>query len=56
VGQKLADRVSDMAIHYTNLIKKWNSGQIILFVYKSELSDAFIGHRLIKDILKKEEL
>jgi len=56
VGQEFADHVFDMAIYYTNLSRKWSSGQVILFVHKSELGDAFIGYGVIEGVLKKDEL
>jgi hypothetical protein len=56
VGDELADHVFDMAIYYTNLNRKWSSGQVILFVHKLEFGDAFIGHGVIERILEKDEL
>lgn len=56
VGQELADHVFDVAIYYTNLNRKWSAGQIILFIHKLGLGDAFIGYGVIERILKKDEL
>ncbi len=56
IDQKLADRVFDTAIYYTNLSRKWSSGQVIFFVHKTELGDSFIGYGVIGRILKKDEL
>lgn len=55
-GKELADHVFDMAIYYTNLSRKWGSGQVILFVSKSELGDAFIGYGVIGRVLAKDAL
>jgi hypothetical protein len=56
VGEELVDHVFDMAIYYTNLNRKWSSGQVILFVHKLEFGDAFIGYGVIERILEKDEL
>lgn len=56
VGEELANHVFDMAIYYTNLNRKWSSGQVVLFVHKVEFGDAFIGYGAIMRILEKHEL
>jgi hypothetical protein len=56
VGEELAAHVFDLAIYYSNLNRKWSSGQIILFVHKLELGDAFVGYGVIERILEKDEL
>lgn len=56
VGEELAEHVFDLAIYYSNLNRKWSSGQIILFVHKLELGDAFVGYGVIERILEKDEL
>jgi hypothetical protein len=58
--KELVDVVFEMAIYYTNMNRKWNSGHMILFVNKTELGDAFVGYGSIeriseKDILSEEE-
>jgi hypothetical protein len=56
VGEEFAEHVFDLAIYYTNLKRKWRSEQIILFVHKSKLGDAFVGYGVIGRILEKHEL
>jgi len=56
VGEEFAEHVFDLAIYYTNLKRKWSLGQVILFVHKSELGDAFVGYGVIARILEKHEL
>lgn len=54
--EELVDHVFDMAIYYTNLRRKWSSGQVILFIHRSELGDAFIGYGVIDRVLGKDAL
>ncbi len=54
--EELVDHVFDMAIYYTNLRRKWSSGQVILFVHKSELGDAFVGYGVIERVLGEDAL
>ncbi|MGQ9529840.1 MAG: hypothetical protein ACUVQX_00220 [Candidatus Bathycorpusculaceae bacterium] len=50
------ERVFDMAIYYTGFRRKWKAGQIILFVHKTALGDAFVGYGEIGNVLKADEL
>jgi hypothetical protein len=50
------ERVFDSAIYYTGVRRKWQTGQTVLFVGKTEFGDAFIGYGVIENIYKKEEL
>jgi hypothetical protein len=54
--KELVDLVFDMAIYYTNMNRKWNSGHMILFVHKTELGDAFIGYGSIERVSEKDAL
>ena len=50
------DHVFDMAIYYTNLRRKWNIGQAIIFVHKTEDGDAIVGHGVVENVCEREEL
>lgn len=56
VGKEPVDHVFELAIYYTNLNRKWTSGQIIFFLHKSELGDAFVGYGVIERIMERDEL
>lgn len=55
-SKDLVDLVFDMAIYYTNINRKWNSGHMILFVHKTELGDAFVGYGSIERVSEKDAL
>ncbi len=55
-SKELVDRVFDLAIYYTNLNRKWGSGQTVLFLNKSELGDAFVGYGVVERASNKDEL
>ena len=38
------DQVFDLAIYYTSTRRKWNMGQTILFLHRTNIGDAFIGY------------
>jgi hypothetical protein len=50
------EKVFNSAIYYTGARRKWQTGQTILFVGKTEFGDAFIGYGVIENIYEKEEL
>lgn len=54
--KELVDKVFDMAIYYTNMNRKWNSGHTIVFVHKTELGDAFVGYGSIEHVSEKDAL
>lgn len=50
------DQVFDMAIYYTNINRKWKTGQTILFIHKTKIGDAIIGYGVIENSYEKSEL
>jgi len=50
------DRVFDMAIYYTNLRKKWQAGQTIIFTHKTESGDSVVGYGVIESACHQNEL
>jgi hypothetical protein len=50
------DQVFDMAIYYTGFRRKWKVGQIIVFVHKTALGDAFVGYGEIGNVYGLDEL
>jgi hypothetical protein len=55
-SEEWVDHVFNMAIYYTNLTRKWNSGQTVLFVHKTHLGDAFVGYGVFDRMSEKDEL
>jgi hypothetical protein len=55
-SKELVDHVFDMAIYYTNLNRKWDSGQTVLFLSKSELGDAFVGYGVVEQVSNEDDL
>jgi hypothetical protein len=51
-----ADHVFDMAIYYTNLCRKWQAGQTIIFTHKTESGDSVIGYGVIERACQQNEL
>jgi hypothetical protein len=50
------DHVFEMAIYYTNLKRKWKSGQVILFIHKTRNGDALVGYGVVDDVTERDEL
>jgi hypothetical protein len=50
------DQVFEMAMYYTGFRRKWKVGQIILFVHKTALGDAFVGYGEIGSVYGLDEL
>jgi hypothetical protein len=50
------NQVFSMAIYYTNLRRKWKTGQTILFVHKTSVGDALVGYGIIEKACEKDEL
>jgi hypothetical protein len=50
------DQVFDMAMYYTGFRRNWKVGQIILFVHKTALGDAFVGYGEIGNVYGLDEL
>jgi hypothetical protein len=50
------DQVFEMAIYYTGFHRKWKVGQIIVFVHKTALGDAFVGYGEIGNVYSLDEL
>ena len=50
------NQVFDMTIYYTNLRRDWRAGQIVMFVHKTSLGDAFVGYGEIGNVYGLDEL
>jgi len=50
------NQVFNMAIYYTSIHRKWESGQTILFVHKANVGDAIVGYGVIENVYEKDEL
>ena len=50
------DQVFNFAIYYTSTRRKWNTGQRIIFVHKTNIGDAIIGYGEIGNIYAFDEL
>jgi hypothetical protein len=50
------NQVFEMAIYYTGFRRKWKVGQIIIFVHKTALGDAFMGYGEIGNVYGLDEL
>lgn len=50
------EKVFNSVMYYTKTRRKWQSGQTILFISKTEHGDAFIGYGVIENVFEKEEL
>jgi hypothetical protein len=50
------DQVFNFAIYYTSTRRKWNTGQTIIFVHKTNIGDAIIGYGEIGNIYALDEL
>ena len=50
------DQVFNLAIYYTSTRRKWNTGQTIIFVHKTNIGDAIIGYGEIGNIYASDEL
>jgi hypothetical protein len=49
-------QVFEMAVYFTNIRRKWKTGQTILFVHKTKIGDAIVGYGVIEDAHEKDEL
>jgi len=49
-------QVFDMAAYYTNLKRKWKTGQTILFMHKTDVGDAIVGYGVTESVLDIDEL
>jgi hypothetical protein len=50
------NQVFNMAIYYTSIRRKWKSGQVILFMHKTNVGDAIVGYGVIENMREKTEL
>jgi hypothetical protein len=50
------DHVFNMAIYYTNLRRKWETGQTVIFTHKMESGDAVVGYGVIGNVCPHDEL
>jgi hypothetical protein len=50
------DHVFDMVIYYTNLRRKWQAGQTIIFIHKTESGDSVVGYGVIERACQQDEL
>jgi hypothetical protein len=49
-------QVFALAIYYSSIHRRWQTGQTVLFAHKTKAGDAFVGYGVIKDIYEKNEL
>jgi hypothetical protein len=54
--EEWVDHVFEMAIYYTNLKRKWKSGQAILFIHKTPTADALVGYGVVDHVAEKSAL
>jgi hypothetical protein len=50
------EKVFNSAVYYTSSPRKWQTGQTVLFLAKTEVGDSFIGYGVIENVYMKEEL
>jgi hypothetical protein len=50
------DHVFGMAIYYTNLRRRWQAGQTIIFTHKTEYGDSVVGYGVIECACQQNEL
>jgi hypothetical protein len=49
-------QVFTLAIYYSSIHRRWQTGQTVLFAHKTKVGDAFVGYGVIKNIYEKDEL
>ena len=54
--KKWLNHVFDMAIYYTSVRRKWEKGQMIIFVHKTIFGDSFVGYGEIGNVYSAKEL
>jgi len=54
--EQWVDHVFEMAIYYTNLKRKWKSGQAVLFIHKTRAGDALVGYGIVDHAAEKRAL
>lgn len=54
--EQWVDHVFDMAIYFTNLRRKLESGHTILFIHKTSAGDALVGYGVVDHVAEKNEL
>jgi len=55
-SEQWVSQVFEMATYFTNIKRRWVSGQTILFLHKTHVGDAFVGYGVIDDVCGKDEL
>jgi hypothetical protein len=54
--EQWVDHVFEMAIYYTNMKRKWKSGQTILFIHKTRTGDALVGYGVVDHVAESSAL
>jgi hypothetical protein len=54
--EEWVEQVFNIAVYYTSLHKKWEKGQTILFLHKTDVGDSVVGYGVIGGIHEREEL
>jgi hypothetical protein len=49
-------QVFNMAIYYTNMHRKWKTGQTVIFIHRTDLGDAVVGYGIVESVYKRDEL
>jgi len=49
-------QVFSLAIYFTKLRRKWKKGQMILFMHRTSIGDAFVGYGVVEALREIDEL
>lgn len=55
-AKQWVSQVFEMAIYYTNIRRRLNRGQTILFMHRTEIGDAIVGYGIVEAVKQKDEL
>jgi hypothetical protein len=55
-SEEWVNQVFSILMYFTNINRKWESGQTILFVHKTSKGDAIIGYGVIEAICNRNEI
>jgi hypothetical protein len=54
--ERWVEQVFDMAIYYSNLNRRWSTGQTILFIHNTQSGDAIVGYGIFSHAKQKRYL
>ncbi len=55
-AKQWVSQVFEMAIYYTNIRRKLNQGQTILFMHRTNIGDAIVGYGMVDAVKHRDEL